>query len=183
MANLSMYNFLTLNGFYKGDNGDISWHRHGGDEAQFSKDSLQADNILLFGRVTYDLMSSYWPTPLAEGNLPEVIEGMNNTEKIVFSKTMKNAEWKNTRVVNGNLIEEVKKLKKGSKDITILGSGSIATQLADAGLIDAYLVMIDPVAIGSGTPIFNGLQHTLNLKLIDSRVFNSGVVLLTYKPE
>ncbi len=183
MASLSMYNFLTLNGFYKGKNEDISWHRHGADEAQFSKDSLQANNILLFGRVTYEMMASYWPTPMAEGNLPEVIDGMNNTEKVVFSKTMKEAGWNNTRVINGGLIEEVKKLKQGDKDITVLGSGSIVTQLADAGLIDTYLIMIDPVAIGSGTPLFEGIKHDLNLKLIDSRIFNSGVVLLTYKPQ
>ena len=106
MRKLTMYNFITLNGFYKGLNEDISWHRHGGEEEGFSVDSLQQDNILLFGRVTYQMMASFWPTPMAMESMPDVATGMNNAEKIVFSNSLDNAEWQNTTIINGDIVEE-----------------------------------------------------------------------------
>ena len=182
MRKLSAYNFLTLNGFYKGPGNDTSWHKHGAEENEYASDSLKSDNILLFGRVTYELMASYWPTPFAIENDPAVAKGMNDAEKIVFSNTMKNAGWNNTRIISGNILDEMKKLKQTpGKDLTILGSGSIITQFADAGLIDGYEIMIDPVALGDGTPIFKGIKHQLDLKLTNSHMFKSGVVLLSYE--
>jgi dihydrofolate reductase len=116
MGKLSVFNFITLNGFYKGPNNDISWHRHGAEENEFASEGLKSGSILLFGRVTYEMMAGYWPTPLAAQNDPSTAEGMNNSEKIVFSRTLKNAKWNNTRIISVNLIEEVKKLKKNGKD-------------------------------------------------------------------
>lgn len=183
MRKLSAFTFITLNGFYKGTHEDISWHKHGREEADYSAESLQSENILIFGRVTYEMMASFWPTPMALESSPLVAEGMNRAEKIVFSATLENADWQNTRIISGGLIEAVKKLKQSpGNDMTILGSGSIVTQLAEQGLIDDYQIMVDPVAIGSGTPLFAGIPHPLNLKLISTRTFSSGVVLLNYRP-
>lgn len=183
MAKLSVFNFITLNGFYKGPGENIGWHSHGEEEAAYSLEGLRSESILLFGRVTYEMMASFWPTPEAMKNMPAVAEGMNRAEKIVFSRTLKKADWKNTMVVNGNIIEEMRKLKNTStKDMTILGSGSIVTQFAEEGLIDRYLIMIDPVALGSGTPVLNGSKHKLDLKLLATKVFKSGAVLLEYGP-
>lgn len=183
MRKVSVFNFLTLNGYYKGPVEDISWHRHEGEESRFSEESLRHGNILLFGRVTYEMMAAWWPGPDAISSMPVVAKGMNEAEKIVFSRTLQRAEWSNTRVVKGDLVEEVLQMKQApGKDMTILGSGTIITQLADAGLIDEYQVMIDPVAIGEGTPMFHQLKHKLDLKLTDTKVFKSGVVLLSYKP-
>lgn len=183
MGKLSVFNFMTLNGYYKGPNGEINWHQHGGEEAEYSAESLKAESMLLFGRVTYEMMASFWPTPDAMKSLPEVAEGMNKAEKIVFSRTMKKADWNNTRVISGNIVEEVKKLKESSpKDMTILGSGSILTQFAEAGLIDDYQFMINPVALGAGEPIFKGLKNILNLELISVKTFKNGILLLNYKP-
>lgn len=183
MRKLLMFNFISINGFYKASNGDISWHKHGKEENEFSADNLKQDAILIFGRITYDLMASYWPSSFAMENDPATATGMNKAEKIVISKSMKKADWNNTSVFNENFIDELKKLKQTSgKDMVILGSGSIVTQCAEAGIIDEYQIMLDPVAIGSGTPIFNDIQHQLELKLIKTRVFNSGTVLLTYQP-
>lgn len=182
MAQLSVFNFVTLNGFYKGSNEDISWHRHGAEESEYAAEGAQSESILLFGRITYQMMASYWPTPQARRDLPAVAEGMNKSQKIVFSRTLKKAEWDNTKLIKDNLVEEVKKLKKGRNDITILGSGSIVTQLAEAGLIDMYQIMVDPIALGAGTPMFGGMKKKLDLKLTSSRVFKSGVVLLIYEP-
>ncbi len=182
MGKLTVFNFVTLNGYYAGPGGDISWHRHGKEESTYAEEGAKSESILLFGRVTYQMMASYWPTPQAKKDLPGVAEGMNRSEKIVFSRTLRNADWENTRLIKDNLVDEVKKLKKGKKDITILGSGSIVTQLAEAGLIDHYQIMVDPVALGSGIPIFNGMKKELDLQLTSTRAFKSGVVLLTYEP-
>ena len=129
------------------------------------------------------MMASYWPTPDAIKNAPIVAEGMNNADKIVFSRTLKKVEWNNTRLVKDNIVEEIKKMKRmPGKDMTLLGSGSILTQFAEQGLIDEYQIMVDPVVIGDGTPIFKGIKHKLDLKLTMTRAFKSGVVLLCYQP-
>jgi dihydrofolate reductase len=185
MAQLHVFNFLTLNGFYKGPGEDISWHQHGEEEGEFAAEGAGSGGMIVFGRVTYEMMASFWPTPQAMKEMPEVAEGMNKSEKIVFSRTLKKAEWSNTRIIRDNIIDEMKKLKQQStKDMTILGSGSIVTQFAEHGLIDEYMLMVDPIALGEGTPLFKGIKHNLNLKLVDTRVFKkSGVVLLRYSSQ
>jgi dihydrofolate reductase len=182
MKKISAFSFITLNGYLHGPDGDISWHKHGSEENQFAAASLSAGNTLLFGRKTYEMMASYWPTPMAMQDDPTVALGMNNAEKIVISGTLKTAGWKNTKILSGNVVSEIRKLKElPGNNITLLGSGSILTLLSENELIDEFLVMIDPVAISTGTPIFNNIKHPLNLKLSDVKAFKSGAVLLTYK--
>ncbi len=183
MRKVSVFNFVTLNGYFKGPNGDISWHKHGAEENEYAAKMLKSGNTLLFGRVTYEMMASYWPTPIAIKNDLIVAEGMNNADKIVFSKTLKKVEWNKTKLVKDNIAEEIKKMKQmPGKDMTLLGSGSIVTQFAEQGLIDEYQIMVDPVVLGDGTPIFKNIKHTLALKLTTTRTFKSGVVLLCYQP-
>lgn len=187
MRKLTSFTFITLNGYYKGNNEDTSWHGHGEEEGRFSEESLHSNNILLFGRTTYEMMAGFWPTAAAAEMFPEVATGMNRAEKIVFSNTLKMADpiaigWTNTKIIQGNIAEQIARLKAtNGSDLTILGSGSIVTQFSDAGLIDTWQIMVDPVALGQGTSIFSGLKQKLNLRLVDSRVFKSGVVLLTYE--
>ena len=184
MSKLIVYNFVTLNGYYKGANEDISWAKKGSkEESDFAADNLKSGNILLFGRVTYEMMEKYWPTPEAQKNDPIVADGMNEAEKIVFSNTLKKANWKNTRIINNNIIEEIKKLKKGNgKDMVLLGSGTIVNQFAEEGLIDEYQIMVHPVVIGEGTPLMKNIDHMMDLKLTVTKAFPSGVVLHCYKP-
>ena len=183
MRKVTVFNFITLNGYFKGPKEDISWHRHGAEENDYAAESLKSGNTLLFGRVTYEMMASYWPTPAAAKSDPIVAEGMNNAEKIVFSRTLEKAEWKNTRLIKDNIVEEIRKMKQlPGKDMTLLGSGSILTQFAEQGLIDEYQIMVDPVILGDGTPIMKGLTRKLDLKLTGTRTFKSGVVLLSYRP-
>ena len=183
MGKLTVFNFVTLNGYFKGPGGDLSWHKHEGEESEYASEGLQSGSILLFGRITYEMMAGWWPTPEAIKTNPEIANGMNDAEKIVFSRTLKKAGWNNTRLVKDNLTEEIKKLKQlPGRPVTLLGSGSILTQLAEQGLIDEYQIMVDPVALGDGTPIFKNIRHQLDLKLISTRTFKSGVVLLCYKP-
>jgi dihydrofolate reductase len=183
MRKLTVFNFITLNGFYKGPDNDISWHRHGAEETEYSEGSLRSDNILLFGRITYEMMASWWPTPMAAEAYPEVAKGMNNAEKIVFSTIIEDPKWNNTKVISEIIVEQIRELKKQpGKNMTILGSGSIVSQFARAGLIDEYQIMIDPVVLCSGTPIFNDMKQGMVLTLTNSKIFKSGTVLLSYKP-
>jgi dihydrofolate reductase len=183
MRKVTVFNFITLNGYFEGPKRDITWHRHGAEENSYAVESLKSGNTLLFGRLTYELMASYWPTPMAIKNDPVVAEGMNNADKIVFSKTMKKAAWNNTRLMKDDIVNEIKKMKKApGMDMTILGSGSIVTLFAEQGLIDEYQIMVNPVVLGDGIPLFKDMKIKLDLKLIATRPFKSGVVLLSYRP-
>jgi dihydrofolate reductase len=185
MVKLSVFNFITLNGCYKGAGGDLSWHRHGPEENEYAKEMSKLGNCLLFGSITYEHMKSYWPTAMAREQNPVMAAGMNNAEKIVFSNTLKKTDpvWENTTIINDDLVKAVKKLKQQSaRDMTILGSGSIVSQLATTGLIDEYGFMLDPVAISEGTPVFKGINKNIDLQLVRTRTFSSGTILLTYQP-
>lgn len=184
MRKLTAYNFLTLNGFFKGPNEDTSWHTHGEEEAKYSEEALAQDsNILLFGRKTYEMMAGFWPTPQAKELFPQVAAGMNKAEKIVFSKSPFEPAWENTQVISGDIVAKIREIKKSpGKDMTILGSGAIISLFTDYGLIDEYQFMLDPVAIPDGTPVFKNITQKLALRLTGSKVFKSGVVLLNYQP-
>ena len=183
MPRINSYTFITLNGFYKGINEDISWHRHGGEESEHATEGLSGNGILLFGRKTYEMMASYWPTPAAMEAGPDIAKGMNNAEKIVFSRTLQEANWNNSRIIKENVAEEIKKLKQsGNKDMTILGSGSILTLFAENNLIDEYQFMIDPVVLGEGSSVLKDITKKLDLKLTKSKVYKSGVILVCYEP-
>ena len=183
MRKLTVFNFITLNGFFKGPAGDLSWHRHGGEESEYSAESLKNGNTLLFGRTTYEMMAGYWPSPEAASHDPVVAEGMNNADKIVFSKKLEKAEWKNTRILREISAPEIRQMKKDrNHDLTVLGSGTIVTQLTELGLIDEYQIMVDPVVLGSGTAFLSGFTAKLDMQLTTARTFKSGTILLIYKP-
>ena len=185
MGKLSAFTFITLDGFYKGPEDDIAWHNHGEEETQFSEEMLSLGNTLVFGRRTYEMMADFWTTDMAWDMSPKVAEGMNKASKIVFSAQLPPDQiWENTRFVSGSLIESVQQLKQTEKkDMTILGSGSIVGQLANQNLIDEYQIMIDPVILGKGSSLFGELHDSLSLKLIGSRIFTDGIVLLKYKSQ
>jgi dihydrofolate reductase len=183
MRKVFMFNLVSLDGYFEGPNRDISWHNVDAGFNEYAVDMLNSVDTLLFGRVTYGLMAGYWPTPDAIKNDPIVAEKMNSLPKIVFSRALDKVEWNNTRLVKDNIEEEIKKMKKLSgKDMVILGSGSIVSELASLGLIDEYRIMVNPVVLGQGTPLFKGIKDKLNLKLIKTKTFGNGNVLLYYEP-
>ncbi len=183
MRKLSVFNLVTLDGCFAGPDGDISWHKVDEEFQELAKEKSNSGNTLLFGRVTYQLMERYWPTPEALRNDPIVARGMNQSQKIVFSRTLAKADWNNTRLVKDDMLAEVRKLKQGSgTDLTVLGSGSIVSQLTQARLIDEYQILLVPVAIGKGRTMFEGIKDRLDLKLVRTRTFGNGNVLLTYEP-
>jgi len=173
---------MSLNGYVKGANEDISW-AHSRPENDYGADMLKRGDTLLFGRKTYELMVRFWPTEEAKKSAPEIAEGMNQAEKIVFSRTLEKVEWNNARVMKDNVVEEIRKMKQTSgNNLTILGSGSIVSQFAGAGLIDEFQILVHPVALNQGSPFLNDINNTLELKLKDSKTFKSGNVLMVYEP-
>jgi dihydrofolate reductase len=140
--------------------------------------------VLVFGRITYELMMSYWPTPAALKDNPVVAERMNSLPKVVFSRTLDEASWNNAKLVKGDPAVEMRKMKKESgEDMVIMGSGRIVSQLAQEGLIDEYQIVVVPVAIGKGRTMFDGIKDKLTFKLAKTRAFGNGNVFLRYEPE
>jgi dihydrofolate reductase len=186
MRKLIVFNHVTLDGYFVNGSGDFSWARHGNDDAEFSAfvaENAKGGGQLVFGRLTYELMASYWPTATADQHDPAVARQMNSLPKVVFSRTLEKATWNNTRLLKGDLVAEVRKLKsEAGPGMCILGSGSIVAQLAATGVIDEYQMVMDPVALGKGRSMFEGLQKKLDLKLAKSRVFRNGKIYLCYEP-
>jgi dihydrofolate reductase len=184
MPKLVVYNSMSLDGYFTDADGDMSWaHKQDPEWQAFVSENAGGGGQLLFGRVTYDLMASFWPTPLAAHSNPIVVERMNNLRKYVFSTTLDQAAWNNTTLFKGDLATEVRKLKQApGPDIVIMGSGSVVAQLAEAGLIDEYQIVLNPLVVGSGRTLFEGVKRKLPLKLAKSRAFGNGNVVLFYEP-
>lgn len=185
MRKLIVFNHISLDGYFVDASGSMAWAKMDNNDTEYNAfvaENASGDGTLLFGRVTYDLMIKYWPTPMAKQHDPAVAEGMNNMPKIVFSRTMEKASWNNTTVVKGDLVAEVRKMKETpGNGMVILGSGSIVSQLAPAGLIDEYQVVVNPVILGKGRTMFEDLKETLKLNLTKTRSFKSGKVFACYE--
>jgi dihydrofolate reductase len=183
MRKVIFFNLTSLDGYFEGPNRDINWHNVDEEFNEFAVQQTGEFGALLFGRVTYELMAGYWPTESAKRDDPIIAELMNSLPKFVFSKTLKKAEWSNTKLVKDGFVDEVSKLKQQSgKDIAIFGSSDLAVTLIDQGLINEYRIMINPIVLGDGKSLFNGIQNKLDLKLMKTRTFGNGNVLLYYVP-
>ena len=186
MGKIVVFNSVSLDGYFTDANADMSFAHNANPDAEwdaFVSGNARGGGMLLFGRITYELMANFWPTPFAAENMPVVAERMNNLPKVVFSRTLDKASWKNTKLVTGDMIGEIRKMKKeAGEDMTILGSGSIVSQLTQHGLIDEYQIVVNPVALGKGRTMFDGIKEKLPLKLTKTRAFGNGNVLLCYEP-
>ena len=137
--------------------------------------------LLVFGRETYDLMVSYWPTPVALEQNREIAEGMNPLPKLVFSRTLGKSDWNNATVVKGDPVAELRKRKEAGLNITILGSGNLVAQLAPSGVIAEYQMILCPVVLGQGRTMFEGVPKQLRMAPTKVRQFRNGKVLLHYE--
>jgi dihydrofolate reductase len=183
MRKLFAFNMVTLDGFFEGPNQDISWHNVDDEFNQFAIEQTGTVDAILFGRRTYELMASYWPTDAAIKDDPTIAGLMNSLPKIVFSRTLQKAEWNNTRLIKDNIAEEILKLKgQPGKEIAVFGSADLLSTLIQLDLVDEHRIIVNPVVLGSGTPLFKNVKDRLNLKLTRSRTFDSGNVLLYYQP-
>jgi len=184
MPRLVVFNQVTLDGYFADPKGDMSWaHKQDAEWNAFVADNAHGDSALLFGRITYDMMASFWPTVQATQTMPMVAERMNDLPKVVFSRTLKQASWKNTTLVKDDLATAVRRLKDGpGPDMVILGSGTIVSQLAQEGLIDHFQIVVNPIVLGHGKSMFDGVKEKLALRLTGTRRFGNGNVLLDYEP-
>jgi len=184
MRKLILFNLVTLDGFFEGPNKELDWHNVDKEFNKFANEQLLSASLLLFGRVTYELMSSYWPAQNAITDDPVIANQMNALPKIVFSRTLEIAGWNNTRLIKDNVAEEIIKLKQQpGKNMILLGSADLASAFRKLNLIDEYRIMINPILLGKGNPLFKSEDEKLNLKLLKTRVFTSGNVLLYYEPK
>jgi dihydrofolate reductase len=173
-------NMVSLDGYLAGPGGDLSWHALNDEFFDYAVDMLNSADLLLFGRLTYELMAAYWPT---ETDDPVIAGKMNGLDKIVFSKTLKSADWENTTLLKGDIEKNIKELKEQpGKDIVILGSGTIVSALTQAGLIDEHRLIIVPVILGAGTFQYTGKIERKQFTLTDVKKYNTGVVTLYYQP-
>lgn len=187
MPKLIAFENISLDGYFSDDKGDMSWAHRGSDDPEFARfvaGNAGGNGMLIFGRKTYDMMVAFWPTPMAEQMMPEVAKGMNAMPKLVFSRTLTESPWNNTKVSHADLITTIRQHKAASgPDMAILGSGSLVAQLAPEKLIDELQLVINPVALGSGRTLFDGMRAPLHMRLTSSRVFPNGKIYVTYSSE
>lgn len=166
---------VTLDGYHEGADHDISWHNAANTEFQnFADAQLDEADTLVFGRRTYDMMASYWPN-----EDDSTAQLMNEKRKIVFTHNPLTVDWQPTEA-SDNIVEKMNQLKaEEGKDIAVLGSNNLSVSLLNAGLLDEIRIMVNPVVIGKGTPLFEGADRH-NFTLTDTRKFENGNVLLTY---
>jgi len=183
MRSLRVFNQVSLDGYFADRNGDMRWAHQEDDEwRSFVASNAAQSGVLVFGRVTYDLMAGYWPSPGARTANPAVAEHMNRRQKIVFSRTLKEPSWTPTRVLSGDLSAQVRELKREpGPDLIVLGSGTVVAQLTDARLVDEYRVVVIPLVLGGGRTMFEGVGREVKLALRSTRSFRNGNVLLSYE--
>jgi dihydrofolate reductase len=181
MRKILVFNWISIDGFIAGSSGETDWFVWDKEiEEQYKQVQGSVDKIF-YGRLTYETMANYWPTPTASKENATIRDHMNNTEKVVFSSTLKKAYWNNSKLISQIDPEEIKKMKQlPGKNIVIYGSGSVVSALVKSKLIDEYFLMLNPVVLGKGKPLFQKID--LTLKLVSIKAFKSGVVLCHYQP-
>ena len=181
MRKVILANLVSVDGYFEGPNKELDWFNVDSEFLEQAEETLNFADILLFGRITYEHMASYWPTAEAIKNDPIIAKKMNSLSKIVFSKTLEKAKWENTKLVKENIIGEILILKQQpGKDIVIFGSSDLSVYLMQADLIDEFRIFINPVALGGGKTLFKSINKRYNLKLLNVKTFKSGNVLLCY---
>jgi dihydrofolate reductase len=185
MRTITMFNRVSVDGFYAAADGSIDWFIPDPHVDRAVHETGGKPYTVLFGRVTYQLFESHWPKAAADPDAPEQARklGKELTEmpKVVFSRTLNKVGWANSELVKGDLVQEVKRRKQeDGPDIIIFGSGTIVQQLADEGLIDEYLIVLTPVVLGAGKLLFRDVRR-FNLQLVEATGFDSGNVLLHYR--
>lgn len=177
---------VTLDGFIEGPNGELDWAMNEDEETWKDVFDLQrsADTLLL-GRVMYRGFEKYWLTvptnPSSTKNKIEYARLADKMQKVVFSRTLKKVDWETTRIVNDHIAEEIQRMKQlPGKDMVLLGGAGLASTFMHLGLIDEYHLIVNPLVLGGGKPLFKDVQERQKLKLLDTKTFKSGKVVLHY---
>jgi dihydrofolate reductase len=203
MRRIVMFNWVTADGYFAGPDGNLDWIVPDDEQAKLAAESIPRFDTVLFGRVTYEIFAKFWrhavedattaPDPHRPGQRSRENPGqrsrehhaiaiwLNETTKFVFSRTLKDVAWRNSRLVHELDPREVEAMKKRpGKDMMIFGSGSLVSQLTQHGLIDEYQFVVCPVILGSGRSLLSGVSRSLRLDLLEAKKYQSGDVLLRY---
>lgn len=184
MRNIFLFMMVSVDGYFEGPNHDISWHNVDEEFNTFvhEQNTSALIDTVLFGHRTYDLMASVWPKEQGMKADAETARFLNETRKIVATRTPFTAEWGPTTVVSGNVVAEIARLKaQPGKNMVILGSNELCVSLMERDLVDEFRLMVSPVALGAGTALFAGLSKRVKLSLTSTREFRSGNVLNCYR--
>jgi len=181
---------VTLDGYISGPNCELDWHfnRWAPDMGKRLGEELSKTDTILLGRITYEAMAGYWPLKEMDMSFPRddiaFAFMMNKHHKVVYSKTLQKAKWNNSTLIRGNIKDEINKLKQfrseQDKSIIIYGSTKLVSALMQLSLVDEYQLWVHPIILGKGKPLFRKLKNTSELKLLNSKIFKSGVILLHY---
>ena len=176
---------VSLDGFIEGPNRELDWTIVDKEIDTYADDLLSTVDAILLGRRTYQLFVGFWPTATTEEEI--IADKMNEIPKIVFSRTLDKApwgKWNTARLVRENIVEEISNMKKQpGKNMVIFGGANLAQTFMQHDLIDEYRLLVQPIVLGSGTPLFKSGSDRIHLNLLKTQKFNSGVVGLYYQPE
>ncbi len=186
MRKIVLFNLISIDGYFAGIDGDISWHNVDDEFNEFAVEQTKTFGTIIFGRTTFKMFEEYWPKALTDPATSEedrqIAQAIDDATKIVFSKTLTESSWNNSKIFNEINPENIKAWKeREGKDAVIFGSGTIAKQLAELDLIDEYRLMVNPIILGEGKNMFENLEKK-NLKLVSLKQFGNGNILLTYMP-
>jgi dihydrofolate reductase len=185
MRKIISFMHISLDGFVAGVNGELNWVKIDEEIFDHVGKRISEGDTALYGRMTYQLMESYWPTagtkPTASKHDIEHSKWYNKVHKVVLSKTMKDTGLTNTEIISDNLPERINKIKQQpGKDILLFGSPTATHALIQQNLIDGYWLFVNPIVLGRGIPLFTDIKNKIDLKLLTTRQFTSGVTELNY---
>ena len=185
MRKIVLFLHLSLDGFCATTDGGLEWVPYNSDFEKYAEKIVDSVGSPMYGRNTFEMMK-YFRTvltdPSASPHASHHAKWIENIEKIVFSTTLTNEDWNNTKIISGNILEEVTKLKEQEgKDLVIFGSPTLATSLMKLGLIDEFQFTISPVVLGEGKTFLRDIITKVNLELISSEYINGGIVGLHYR--
>lgn len=186
MRKLVLFMHVSLDGFAADPNHGLDFLTYDEELQQYADELVKTVGSPVYGRTTYQLMESYWPTVLKKPDAPKQAlqhaQWVENIPKIVFSTTLNEVTWNNTRLIKGNVTEELKKLKQQpGKDLVIFGSPGLSATLMNLGLIDEYKLTIHPIILGDGLSVFKNNKVKSRLKLLDAKTLRSGVMTVHYE--
>ncbi|MFB5198567.1 dihydrofolate reductase family protein [Neobacillus sp. KR4-4] len=188
MRKLVLFMHVSLDGYASDSNGGLDWIPYDEELEKYAEGIVAEVGAPVYGRTTYRMMESYWPTVLDTPNASrhdlEHAKWLQDVKKIVISGTMDKVDWNNTMLIKDNIVEEIKVLKEQpGKDLVIFGSPGAAKTLLEFGLIDEFLLTICPIVLGGGKSVFDGGSEKIRLKLLSSRTLNSGIIATRYGVE
>ncbi|MGV9771022.1 dihydrofolate reductase family protein [Streptosporangium sp. NPDC003464] len=180
MGKLIHFVHQSLDGFIEGPDGEFDWPQMGPELSAYAQELTSGDKVFLYGRVVWDMMSGFWPQAEQHSTHEHDLAFApiwREAPKIVVSRTLEKAAW-NTRVIRDNVVEELTALKKSGATLVLFGGSALAAHLTEHGVIDEYRIFVHPVILGGGKPVFREQRHRVGLELVESRTFDSQVVLL-----